>query len=532
MAGYRPKSLDDINNSYDSEISVSREIKRETTRLSQHAPSVDDVFGNEKKIPSVPEVKTAEAPAPVEDFSDAVEDFIKQISAKHSSVEKSKASKNKGEPIIYSTKKKPEETFSFEEPVSFKAPAVQKTAEPVQIPDPAATRSEDDFSDLISDYVKIMNDMDEDPSEKKSFLSRKKNKKKFSQKQISEAFEETKDEDDFFGLSEMQEDVSVQKDSFDMLERAGEDKKEEASADSFFDALDISAEAYSEKVSTKEADEVFHGSFEELLSDDFDEEDNSFEKTEERSNPKRKNKKARKEKKANQKKEKQTKEAELKEKQVDFAPLEDENDFEAENNTEAVREKKAPKDKKSASSIGRIAARVVLSLVLAASFVITLLVGSLGMVFHVNEGISAPGSLYFFTASRDFEGTEIKMGDLVICDEKNMADDGEVVVYVDRQNRTFSFGTKEGSITGTDGENYYVINDMSVMRKNVLGVVGKSIPNMGKVVTTVYSNYIIVLLGLLVLCIVLFLVVTIGLRNKEKAEAVEEKNQKKKTAKK
>ncbi len=503
LAGYKPKSLDDINRSYDSEMKVTRAIKRETSRLSQSAPSVAEVFSEpkeDKTDSSFNNTADLDNSKKIEDVSFAVEDFIKQISEQNPYGKKSKTTadskhasqapviKTDGHPIHHSAHK--------EEP---KAPASVSenqfisqinTSAPTQvIPDPSKGRSEDDFSNLMSDYVKIMNDLDDDTKpEKKGFMSRKKNKKKVLREEIVE-----NDEDNLSQESAQQSD-----EQYRASENSNQSDVQDTASKGAIDDLEQSEPQdkplSEENDNNSDNDGEYFNSFTDLFEDD-EAESSDYEASD----------------------------------SLDENLDKDSSENEKAQRTKPDKKKKAKKSVKAnkasikkGHSGARIFFRIIFSLILVVSTLSTLAVGSMGIVFHINEGVSAPGNIYFFTASREFEQTGISSGDLVICKAKNSADDGQSVVYVDRDNKTFSFGVKNGSITGSDGEIYYIIDENTVMRENVLGSVDFTIPTVGSIIAMIYSYYIVVLVALLVLSIGLFLIVTVALRNRYKLSAEEE----------
>lgn len=530
LAGYRPKSLEDINQSYDSEMSVTRAIKRETSKVTQNAPNVADVFSKANQVSEKKETTDKiETSKQVEDFSDAVEDFIKQISSRPAGTTKIKPQiPYEPTPVFEEPKKSVQITEPAPAPVPTPAPTAQP-AEPatrqVSIPDPTVTRADEDFSTLIDDYEKVFGNYDEETSEKKSFFW-KRGKKKSDTSEDSEFVEDT---------TEPENDEA--EDTTDEVEAEPEEKLDIPSEDNIkdvfvnlFEELEDSAESTEEpqeseaeetepQVPEVKSEQTFEEaaqneaaaepetqedgedsfSFDELIEEDIEE---APEQEQHEEQPKKKKgRKASKREKANKEEE-----------NISQAADED-SDYDWDDDSEEDNIAYKPK---TAHNGARVFFRVVLSIVLAISLLSTFAVGSLGILFHVNEGVSAPGGLYLFTASRDFEQTDIKSGDLVVCNARNSADDGQAVVYVDRQNKIFSFGIKNGSITGTDGEIYYAIGDNTVMRDNVLGTVGQTIPTVGRIINLVYSQYFIILAALLVVCIALFLIVTIALRNKAK----------------
>ena len=95
-------------------------------------------------------------------------------------------------------------------------------------------------------------------------------------------------------------------------------------------------------------------------------------------------------------------------------------------------------------------------------------------------------------------------------------------MYIDLENRTFSFGLKDGSITNSDGDVVYLIGDNEVMRDDVLGTVYKTVPALGDVITLVYEYYVPVIAALVGVTVVLLLVVIFALKKRRFEETDEE----------
>ena len=60
---------------------------------------------------------------------------------------------------------------------------------------------------------------------------------------------------------------------------------------------------------------------------------------------------------------------------------------------------------------------------------------------------------------------------------------------IDLENKTFSFGIKDGSITNGNGDIIYLIGDNEIERDDVLGTVYKTVPLMGDIVTIIYDHH-------------------------------------------
>lgn len=164
-------------------------------------------------------------------------------------------------------------------------------------------------------------------------------------------------------------------------------------------------------------------------------------------------------------------------------------------------------------SAGKIIARVLLIVLLVLNLLSVVLTGLCG--FAVNNGKALGGKL-FFTASYDFENVGVKANDLVICEESASIEDEDKIVFVNREEGSFSFGVKNGGKVDTNGNIYYKVGSELVGRENVLGKISKSVSKVGKFVKLVADNFLFVLLGLVVLAIVLTLILVFAFKDKEK----------------
>ena len=164
-------------------------------------------------------------------------------------------------------------------------------------------------------------------------------------------------------------------------------------------------------------------------------------------------------------------------------------------------------------SAGKIVLRVLLIFLLVLNLLSVVFTGLCG--FTVNNGKALGGKL-FFTSSYDFENVGVKTGDLVVCEESASVEDEDKIVFVNREEGSFSFGVKNGGKVDTNGNIYYKVGSELVGRENVLGKVSKTVPKVGKLVKLVADKFLFVLLGLVALAVVLTLVLVFAFRDKEK----------------
>ncbi len=159
-----------------------------------------------------------------------------------------------------------------------------------------------------------------------------------------------------------------------------------------------------------------------------------------------------------------------------------------------------------------IFAKVVLSVLLAVTLLATVLTG-IG-VFSVNSERALPGGILTFCATNAYEDADIQSNDFIICKKQDYINDGEKVIYINRELRSFSFGVKNGEKTDISGNVYYKVSSEQIERNNVLGVIVKTVPSLGKFVRIVVENYLFILLGLVTLAIVLTLILCLAFRKR------------------
>lgn len=237
MAGYRPKSLDDINNSYDNEIKASRAIKSQAQKIEPKAVThIGTDFGDIDLSAEAERLKRSiekekEKNKNVDDISSAVESFVQTLEGRKKKVEETAAKKpqSKAAPIPKQThgaapssyrpayeryntrigaqkaRKQPEirstngTVINRSRPgsVSYARPPIRKSSDysaytrqvrPEMPRTKDRLRDEDDtFSELMSDYLSVMNDLDEEEDVKKTSWSKKRKEKKAAKKAKHEA---------------------------------------------------------------------------------------------------------------------------------------------------------------------------------------------------------------------------------------------------------------------------------------------------------------------------------------------------------
>lgn len=503
MSSYKPKSLDELNSMYDKALSAQRAIKRGTSKINESSSSnfFDDV------IKEAEQTVTKQQEKPIADLSVAVDDFIKHFTQPNNEQSVSKADNN-----IQKTAPIQKQAAQKLQPEKKSAPIT------VSVPTPATPtisrkQSSEHISSLMSDYIKIMNDQDEPEDEerkpRRSFLSRKKDKK-LSQKGTFK--DEATEDENAEKEDEMLEDASLQPQGLQSLtdeDDAFEEIKEavvpfEKDDETVPEQEDIPSiageEAFNAFSAMSEKKEDFYKEAEEVYTPDEDEVFEDFSSL---------SKEAQEETALEENEEKNvSNEADEKYKDEDSKKEEPTEDLEK----ISFKENK-PDGKKNKNAL-RITLRAFLSLICLLTVSFSVLCACLSTVFNVNTGKEAFGEYYFFTSSHAFEDASVKANDLVICKKQATVTDGESAVYIDLENRTFSFGVKDGSKLSGDDDIIYVISGNEVDRNDVLGVVYKTIPSLGKTITVIYNYYVAIIVCLTIISAALLLIIIFVLKKK------------------
>lgn len=553
MAGYRPKSLNELNDMYDKTITAEKAIIKASRQLHDATESIVPPAAVETPVQDLPkeETKTVEA------LSSEVDSLINRF--------KSEMAAATEKPMEAAVKKAPATPAVSPEKISFDKPATEGAAPSAakpksyydleasgEVAEKAAARS-DERTELFEDYMKIMNDEDDDLFSKRESFKKKSKKKKhkksfFSRHEPSEEAVSSVDEENFAeseqdttkdGVPEAESSVDnlpvreviyspEASSEYNGLKIEFNAQKEEPSADNENEFSDFAQEAYmpteqtvdedleseSEEENDEEASEEQHPDFDigeekkedlppvpqdiaETTYEDFMNSNDIYSY-----DPNKKNT------------------------IPDYSDNEDdangeyeeygEEDESSEDDHETFEEAyPAPKNKK-----GIIAGRVILSIILSIICVSAVAVSALNLVLGVNSGKETFGGKFIFTAESDYIGADILSGDLVIT-ENRYAEDGEVFAYINYTQQCFMFGKRNGSIVNDSSDVLFIAENngerVLVLRDDTKGVVEKVYPSVGKLVSLCSSYFIPILAILLVLGLVIVLLLTFVFKDKEKA---------------
>ena len=553
MAGYRPKSLNELNDMYDKTITAEKAIIKASRQLHDATESIVPPAAVETPVQDLPKEETKTVEALSSEVDSLINRFKSEMAAATEKPMEAAVKKAPATPAV------PPEKISFDKPATEgAAPSAAKPKSyydleaPGEVAEKAAARS-DERTELFEDYMKIMNDEDDDLFSKRESFKKKSKKKKhkksfFSRHEPSEEVVSSVDEENF---AESEQDTTKDgapeaESSVDNLpvreviyspEASSEDnglkiefnaQKEEPSADDENEFSDFVEEAYvpteqtvdedleseSEEENDEEASEEQHPDFdigeekkEELPPVPQDIAETTYEDFMNSNDiysydPNKKNT------------------------IPDYSDNEDdangeyeeygEEDESSEDDHETFEEAyPAPKNKK-----GIIAGRVILSIILSIICVSAVAVSALNLVLGVNSGKETFGGKFIFTAESDYIGADILSGDLVIT-ENRYAEDGEVFAYINYTQQCFMFGKRNGSIVNDSSDVLFIAENngerVLVLRDDTKGVVEKVYPSVGKLVSLCSSYFIPILAILLVLGLVIVLLLTFVFKDKEKA---------------
>ncbi len=502
MAGYRPKSLEELNSLYDKSLNVKNEIDRKASDLEvkqeiyTHAAPV---------IPEEETVKEAAAEEVVtEEISGLVDDFIKNFGAP--------VPVKKVRPVAPATVK----AVSSAKNDEVKAPVRQSS--PVQAsPNKPRLIRNSERNDLFENYKKVMDDEDDEDF---SFHRRgRKRGKKLFEKKTASAEE---------GIQPSAEAETVESDTFENVVSDATEAVEALSfendaavADDIPETLD-NIEAVIEKVLGRPAEKAEQEAEEELpeavyeISQEESAEAQDAEYEDE----------------AVYEQEESAIEAEPYFEEVQTAESEyveageesfEEPAAEAETEVEAYSYEEADStaeatEKKSYTGKNLLLCLLLLVLVLATA------VSAVKAFAGINSDVPVLEKYHLYTADAKYIQAGIKKGDLIVAVHESV-EEGDVFAYKKGDGR-YGFAKLDGVlnedtvIADNDGQK-------SIVFKNtVRGTFYKSIPVIGTFAAMIASYYLYIAGGLLLLAAILLLVIVFAFRDKKKKATVQTEEQK------
>lgn len=561
MAGYRPKSLNELNDMYDKTITAEKAI----IKASQQLHDVTETIVPSESVQPAVEKQQKEETRAVEELSSEVDSLINRFKSEMTAPAVKAA--EPPAPKMAATATEPPKTISFEKDKkpaeeSAKAPAPSIPAEPAvkakthyelelpgEVIQKAASKS-DERTGLFDDYMKIMNDDDDDFFSKHESFKKKGKKKKYKKSLFSrhepkeEVVEDTTDAAEEPAVevpaAEVQEDalpireviyspevpdedsgLKIEFSAFSQSSPTDSDKEEEFA--DFAQQDYTEAEEEIPEASREAADAENEESSEEYLDFDIGEEKDdelppvpaeladttydefmnsddiySFDPN-----------------KANTIPEYAKDSYSPEEDETEYAESGEEEYYDEEDSTYSKEEYPMPKNKK-----GIVAGRVILSIVLSLLVLVAVAVSGINLVLGVNSGREVFGNKFIFTAESDYTGADILDGDLVIT-ENRYAEDGEVFAYINYTQQKFMFGKRNGSIVNDISDVLFIAENngerVLVLRDDTRGVVTNIYPGLGKIVSICTDYFIPVIAVILILGLVIVLLLAFVFKDKEKA---------------
>ncbi len=560
MAGYRPKSLNELNDMYDKTITAEKAIIKASRQLHDATESIVPPAALETPVQEMPKEETKAVEALSSEVDSLINRFKSEMAAP--SVKPVEPAANKAptvaaeppEKISFNKDTKP--ASEIQPPVITKPKAHYDLEVPGEVAEKATARS-DERTELFEDYMKIMNDEDDDffsrrESSKKKSKKKKHKKSFFSRREPSQEENAEFDEETDFSAPDTDE-------AEESAEVPGSESTEEglpvreviyspevpAEAEGF--KIEFSAEAGASAPENDDefsdfVEEAYAPSDEAAFQNEHSDEDEAVETEEEKEevhpdfdigeekdeelppvpqdiaettyedfmnsediysyDPNKKNTIP----------DYSEESDEYAEEYEESAEYDEEEAYDRESFEEAY---PMPKNKK-----GLVAGRVILSIVLSLLCVSTVAVAALNLVLGVNSGREVFGGKFIFTAESDYPGADILSGDLVIT-ENRYAEDGEVFAYINYTQQCFMFGKRNGSIVNDSSDVLFIAENngerVLVLRDDTKGVVESVYPSVGKVVSLCTTYFIPLLAVMLVLGLVIILLLAFAFKDKEKA---------------
>lgn len=410
MANYRPKSLNELNNLYGKSMEAQNAIKKSGTAISADTDESEKITGQiHQELPANEKTPSQIAS---DELSEALSGFIKTFGESDSG--KDKPSVRQPLPITKAVK-----------PAAVAAKKADDSADDTEHQPQQAEKKEKpvlmrnaERSELLDDYMKIMNDEDDDVAYLKSIIKKKKKSKKdkhqgspLTGQENEEAGEETADPSE-------------------SLPDEGKISEAEESADE------------------KEGIEGFYSN--------ENEEDETEEVTEK---------------------------------------------------TKPVKKKKKEKN---------VFLQILFMLLLLAVLIGAVSLSLLKIVTNADSNDPIMDKYSLFTIDRDFEKAELTKGDLVITENKAVAEN-DAFAYTNAYGELV-FAVK-GTQIGTDRFMAHYDGEVDLINEaSVRGVIIKTVPSVGNIVKILTDNFIIIISVLIAVALIIILILALAFRSRSNYE--------------
>ncbi len=503
MATYKPRKLDELNSMYDKSLEAGRSIKQGSQIADASGQDTAPVIEKETAATDVsPSQSVASATYEIDpnsDISDIANDFILRFGTP--------------ERVAATTRLQENETIKAKvKPVS-SGPAIKTavaTSRPgkkaitegssVEQPEPKVRKVTSYRAELMEDYMKVMNDEDDDTPSFFKGRKAKKDKKKKHHKAESEALGE-----------------EVQETSAEQADEATETASAETRSDISFAEL---SDSIVESAFGEESSENAELTPEQTENEAGQEEEPPAEQAEEA---------AEEQPSAEQPAQEETDEAETEETETEEGEEEESIDIFSSSNYEDIDIVSHSKERKEEPKTKRVAvkrhilAKTLLSLLLVLCVVLAAAVGALKLVIGVDTGLPFAENYYVFTSDKDYNISSIKANDLVIA-ENFPPEKGNTFAYIDTDSQSFSFAKYSDTIINDVSDVLITAETddsrIAVFRDDIRGVVIKTIPQVGKFVALACNYYIVIISVLLALALAVIFILALAFKTKYEDEVV------------
>lgn len=501
MATYKPRKLQELNSMYDKSLEAGRSIKQGSQIAEAESPSVSEVPVAEKETVVTPSQTVASATYEIDpnaDISDIANDFILRFGtpervAATTRLQENETIKAKVKPVssgpaiktaVATSKPKQTATPQGETPAP-KEPKVRKVT---------SYRAE-----LMEDYMKVMNDEDDDaPSFFKSRRTKKDKKKKHLKAEGETLQQEVQQ-------TEPKTEVSAESSDTNAQAAPTETVSSETEADISFAEF---SESIVETAFGEERTDTAEVATEQTETETQQQEEPPAQDTEEINHQ-----------------EELAEEPEQEETADENASDEvfSSTDYEDIDIVSHSKPRKEPAEKKKVAVKRHILAKVLLSLLLVLCVTLAVGVGALKLVVGVDTGLTFAESYYVFTADKDCTIAGIKSGDLIIA-ENFPPEKGNTFVYVDTETQSFGFAKYSETVINEVSDVLITAetddNRIAVFRDDIKGVVLKTVPQIGKFVAIACNYYILIISVLLALALAIVFILALAFKTKYEDDVV------------
>lgn len=498
MATYRPKKLEELNSVYDKSLEAERAIKKSSDIITDNESAVSDAVVHTQATGETAVADVASGIDTTADISEIANDFILRFGTPERAAATTKLQETESikarvkhttayQPVVKSvtagtTKKAITET-------------AQSTEDTIAVAEPTIRKVTSQRAELMNDYMRVMNDEDDDtPFYKRS---RNKKNKKGKKKRHSEDTVISQD-------ATLSDEISSNEDAADLASQESDDTivaledteaQEDVAEDISVQETEDSFDAVSEEASTEEVTEEDEAADEEQESVDI------YSSSEAKINGSVKETTA-----------------------IDTDIPESEDDINTDELSSDAEEVKQHGKKKEKPVKRHIFAKLMLTLLLIAAVVSAAIIGCIKLWLAVDTGTLVGDSYYFFTADSDYTFADVKNGDFIIS-ENIPPETGSNFVYIDTLAQGFRFAKHTGTYVNNDGDVLFTAETensrVGIYRDDARGVIIKTIPEVGKYIALVCEYYVVLISVFLALALAIILILALAFKRKDDSNDIE-----------